>query len=120
LIGVGADDGDRPDVLAERQRVAVILEQHDRLAGDLAREVAVRRLIEHREGDAGPAHALERVEHPQLHAGDEEPAHRRVDLALGDEALLHRVDELRVDAAEAVEVRLVLHAERGGLLGCRP
>src|SRR3712207_8177075 len=44
-------DGDRAEVLAEGQRVAVVLEQHDRFASDLPRDLPVRGLVEHREGD---------------------------------------------------------------------
>ena len=40
-LGSGADDGDAPDALAERQEAAVVLQQDDRLACGLQRELAV-------------------------------------------------------------------------------
>ena len=102
LVGVGADDGDRAEVLAERQRVALVLEQHDRLARDLPRERrGARAGRAPRRGSAPTARVSGGSNMPSLKRARNSRAHRRVDLRLGDEPLLHRVDEIRVDAASS-------------------
>ena len=48
--------------------------------------------IDFRVRDLREGHALRRVEHAELEAGDEEAFERGVDLGLGDEALLDGVN----------------------------
>jgi hypothetical protein len=45
-VGVGADDGDRFDVLLQRQNFAGVFQQHDRFGGDLPGELAVGGVVD--------------------------------------------------------------------------
>src|SRR3546814_11111101 len=49
-MGVAPDHRDRGDIGGERQGLAVILEQHDALLGDLPRDPRVRRHVHRRRG----------------------------------------------------------------------
>ena len=81
VVGVGPHDGDRPEVLSQGQD-AVVLEQHDRLPGHAAGQPVVLGGVVDLVGDARVRHALGRVEHPELEAGEHEPADRVVDVLL--------------------------------------
>ena len=76
----------------------------------------MRRLVEHAGRDPRPAHPIRWVEHAQLEARQEQAFDRRVDLLLGDQPLLGRVDQVRVDVA-AFQIGAGLHGQ-GRRLGC--
>ncbi len=103
-------------VVAAQRQDAVVLEQNDRLGGGGAGEAAVRLGID----DGG-----EVLDHGTLSCGSSRPSLKRVtrrrvragvDFGLGDEAVLHRDNQVVVGAA-AVEIAAVAHREGGGFGG---
>ena len=58
------------------------------------------------------------VEHAQLHAGQQQPVSRLRDGLLADQPLLHRLEQMREDAA-AAQVAAVIDAQRGRFRGRR-
>jgi hypothetical protein len=58
VIRVGADHGDRPDILAQRQKATLILKQHQGLPGDLQGQGLVGHAVNRFGGDVGKRHPL--------------------------------------------------------------
>src|SRR5947207_5472215 len=112
LVGVRPDDRDRSEVAPQRQQVARVLEQHHGLARHLERQGPVGRLVEHADRDLRPAHGGGRVEHAEPEPRHEQAGDRGVDGLLTDQALVHRIHQVRVLAA-AIQVGAGADAQRG-------
>ena len=91
----------------------LVLEEHHGLAGHSPRQLPMRRLVEHADGNLCPLHQLGSVEHSEPEARGEQSGDRRIDLRLGDQPEFHRFHQIGIHAA-AIEVGTALHGERGG------
>ena len=81
-VRIRADHGDRPDTGGQRQN-PVVAQQHDALAGDRARELAVRRRRCCRGRGGGVDVRL--VEEAEVELRAQNPPHRLVERLLGEE-----------------------------------
>src|SRR5258708_611353 len=73
----------------------------------------MRSLVDDGKRDLCPLHVFRRIEHSEAEARGEKSFERGIDLRLGDEALFHGVDEIRIDAP-AIEIGAGLDPARGG------
>jgi hypothetical protein len=115
LVRIRADDRDRPHGLRQRQHT-VVLEEHDRLVGHFPRQPIVLGRLVDAVRNLRVAHALGRVEHPELESGAHQAANRHVDVLLGDQSLREGAIQRSV-RVPALEVAAPGHAERRRLFG---
>src|SRR5205823_14061442 len=86
VVGEGADHGDAAHAGPERQELAVVLEQHDRLFGHASRELAVLGCEQYRSLALGASAVLAIIEQAEGGLGPEHTARRLVDPGYGNAA----------------------------------
>ena len=86
LGGVGADDGNRLERRSvQRQPAILVLQQNQRLARHLQRQLAMLRRIDHAEGNLGIRNLLVGIEHAQAEARHEQPLDRAIQIGFGQQ-----------------------------------
>ncbi len=101
VVGVGADDGDRGERPGQRQQVALVLEQHERLARDLAGGGALLHGVEDLQHRLRVDVGL--LEEAEGKLGGQHAPHRAVDERHGNFAGLdrrHQICAVGVDAGQ--------------------
>ena len=99
VVGIGTDDCDAAQILAQRQKPAVILEQNHRRRGRGAGEGSVLIAVVGLIGNGRVGHTLGRIEHAQTHARTEKPAQAGVEIFFAHKPSGHRGGNVTVGTA---------------------
>jgi len=103
-VRIRANDRDRPDRLVQRQQITLVLEQHDRLAGDLPGERALRgRVKDQRRVVRRDIRVLEQA---QLELDAQHAAHALVEQRLAHGSALDRLLQRRAVTVRAGQLQV--------------
>ena len=101
VAGIGADDGNLLGILLQRQDVALVLQEHDALAGHVEGYLCRGFRRHGGVGDLRPLHELRIIHFAQIETTFEQADDVLVDLCLGDVAALHCLGDTLIGIAEA-------------------
>ncbi len=119
VVRVRADDGQSADGFLQGEDVSPVLQQGHRLPGHVQAELPVRLAVHHGKRNLRPGNQGIRVHLPEFEAPGQHPFQTAVHVRFVEQFALHRLRNLAVGGAGAVDVRAREDAPGRGVRGVR-